>query len=333
MINKKIKRVDIAKLARVSEATVSLALNGSPRVKASTRKQIEEISREAGYIPDRAARSLRNTGSNKKGIEQIGFLVLNRSNEPFLNSYLMMLIGAEQASFSLKSQLVFNRIDCEHDIQRLRMLSQENIDAWLIAGYIPDEILKIIQSWDRPFVILGNKEASGLSNQVYVDHELAGRMAVEYLFKHGHKSIAIINGSLTVQYQREILKGYSDAMKDLVGSCDSTNIFDSTSSTFLKRIEEQSSSANFPTACICAEGSFVAEGNEFVSFLKSKYSLSSDVVVIDLEHVEKKKKTYPTVTTVGPSLGEAGIRLLADIALNNKKSEHILKISPILHEV
>ena len=54
-------QADVAKLAGVSQATVSYVLNNNTviAVPADTRQRIQDAIRELGYIPDRAARSLR----------------------------------------------------------------------------------------------------------------------------------------------------------------------------------------------------------------------------------------------------------------------------------
>jgi DNA-binding LacI/PurR family transcriptional regulator len=53
---------DIAKLAGVSQATVSLVLNGAPtalaRIPAETRERVQEVIRKTGYVADPIARRM-----------------------------------------------------------------------------------------------------------------------------------------------------------------------------------------------------------------------------------------------------------------------------------
>src|SRR5215813_10516970 len=54
-------QADVARRAGVSQATVSYVLNNNTAiaVPADTRQRIQDAIRDLGYIPDRAARSLR----------------------------------------------------------------------------------------------------------------------------------------------------------------------------------------------------------------------------------------------------------------------------------
>ena len=82
-----IKRVvtirDIAREIGVSEATVSLALNGNPAVKAETRQKVKDTAAALGYVPNTNARRLVLKRSGVVGIvvpeiENIYYAVLVR---------------------------------------------------------------------------------------------------------------------------------------------------------------------------------------------------------------------------------------------------------------
>ena len=64
----RVKIEDVAKRARVSTATVSLAMNGSDKVSAKTRERIEAIAREMGYQPNPNAQRLAMRRSRQIGL-------------------------------------------------------------------------------------------------------------------------------------------------------------------------------------------------------------------------------------------------------------------------
>src|SRR5215470_2492830 len=65
---RRVTQFDIAKLAGVSQATVSLVLNGAEnalaRIPAETRERVQKIIRETGYVPDPIARRMAK-GTNR----------------------------------------------------------------------------------------------------------------------------------------------------------------------------------------------------------------------------------------------------------------------------
>ncbi|MFA5689130.1 MAG: LacI family DNA-binding transcriptional regulator [Kiritimatiellales bacterium] len=78
---------DIAELAGVSAATVSLALNNNPRISPATKQKILKICRETGYKPNPAARALAqvNTQGGKTYLETLALLI-HENTTPFLKS-------------------------------------------------------------------------------------------------------------------------------------------------------------------------------------------------------------------------------------------------------
>jgi DNA-binding LacI/PurR family transcriptional regulator len=57
--NGPVKMADIARLAKVSMSTVSRSLADSPLIPEEKRREIQEIARQAGYVVNQSARSLR----------------------------------------------------------------------------------------------------------------------------------------------------------------------------------------------------------------------------------------------------------------------------------
>ena len=59
---------DIARLAEVSEATASRAMRDHPQIRERTRKLVQQVARELGYVPNAAARSLVRQASRTLGL-------------------------------------------------------------------------------------------------------------------------------------------------------------------------------------------------------------------------------------------------------------------------
>lgn len=60
--------ISVAKVAGVSNKTVSRVINGEPYVTEETRERVERAIRDLGYVPNMAARQIRSSRSNTFGI-------------------------------------------------------------------------------------------------------------------------------------------------------------------------------------------------------------------------------------------------------------------------
>ena len=80
---------DIARLAEVSQATVSRALRNSPLVRPETRERIESIARQLSYRTDRRAAGLRTRRSNTLAL----LLFEESSDDGQINPFFLSMLG------------------------------------------------------------------------------------------------------------------------------------------------------------------------------------------------------------------------------------------------
>src|ERR1041385_5980861 len=86
----------VARRARVSNATVSRVLNNSPLVKCTTRARVLKVIEELKYSPNLYARNLAGGKSRS-----IGVIVSNIENPFFLDIYRAVEAGAHKAGFEV----------------------------------------------------------------------------------------------------------------------------------------------------------------------------------------------------------------------------------------
>ena len=197
---------DIAKAARVSTATVSAVVNSSAYVSPELRGRVEQAVRDLGYVPSRAARTLR---SGRSGL--IGLSVADLAN-PF---YARIIRAAEAcASARGYALVVFNSDENRSTEARiLKRVQALGCDGLLIVPVgAPSEYAAGELTSAPPKVLLGRAIEGERVDAVVIDNVSAGRQATEYLLDLGHRRIGSITGRMAISTGRGRLDGMIMAM-------------------------------------------------------------------------------------------------------------------------
>ena len=124
---------DVAKEAGVSISTVSRALNGTAKVKESTRRRIEAAC--VGYVPNAQARELQT-----HNVKTVGVIINHTPEYFFMNdTYVNALLGISVVARDKGYQLILNITDDE-DVCDLYLENR-------VAGFIVMGVKK--DGWSR----------------------------------------------------------------------------------------------------------------------------------------------------------------------------------------
>ncbi len=180
---------DVARLARVSVASVSFALNGQPGVAEETRRRILAAAAELGYRANPQAQALRRGRTTTYG------LVIRNFSNPF---FLEVLTGAEQAASEAGATLLL--LDSHYSVERERLLVRE-MAAQRLAGLAIAPVGKgeSVRLWQElrpgtPVVALNAavEGAAGVS-RVYPDNAAGVELAMRRLAELGHSCAAFLS--------------------------------------------------------------------------------------------------------------------------------------------
>jgi LacI family transcriptional regulator len=198
---------EVASLARVSPATVSRVLNGSPNVRDKHRQRVLEAVTKSGYRPNRLARNLR-----RQQAETIGVLVPDIENPHFGESVRVF----EDAAFRAGYRVLLCNTDETLEKQRayVKVLADERVLGVLVASAdTTGDGLEPLFELGIPVVAFDRMVSDERADTVLCDNVDATRKATEHLIFLEHKRIAFVGGRPDVETSAERLQGYTAAMR------------------------------------------------------------------------------------------------------------------------
>ena len=200
----------IAKAAGVSHTTVSRVLNGSSKVRESTRERVlAEVARR-GYTPHHAARALATRRTRTIGV---AIPTIESSLSTRFISGLESTLGRH--GYGLVTATT--GFDQAVEARRGQDLIGLGAEALVLTGLEHDEaLLRAAQSRGVPIVCTGVFEPDFPLPTIGPDNRSTGSTAMHFLLDRGHEHIAVALGPVRrADRFRMRLAGVRDAHPDL----------------------------------------------------------------------------------------------------------------------
>ncbi|MEV7187099.1 LacI family DNA-binding transcriptional regulator [Kitasatospora sp. NPDC093102] len=309
---------DVARLAGVSQATVSLVFSGAEagrRVSEATRGRVREAARSLGYRPQAAGRQLRlgRSGMILLAVPNLQgpFFgrVLEGVHEEAGRNGLAVVVSSGWGSATLAEAATAGRFDglliCSPDDSQLGELPADTPAVFLDADPGADRA--------RPTVELD--VAGGM------------RAAVEHLAALGHRRIGRLRSSHSAYTFRVRQAAFERAVReldlDVVELGVSLNDGHRAARTVAGRLLE---GADRPRAVIC-DDDVVASG-VYQAAAELGLRVPEDLSVVGMDNVAVAALLAPPLTTVdlpGEELGRAGAAALAALL----RGERVAPVAPL----
>ncbi|XUZ99852.1 LacI family DNA-binding transcriptional regulator [Streptomyces araujoniae] len=189
------RQAEVARLAGVSQTTVSLVLGGNKQgiaLHEETRARVLTAARELGYVPDPAARRLAAARNNLLGV----FSFTATFPTAVEHSYYPILVGVEQEAAAQGFDLVLFTGSSPGGAQagdpgalnRVRLA-----DGCLFLGrHVPDDQLRRLVADGYPAVHIGRRDALEGLAWVGADYVAASAEVVRHLASLGHRRIVLV---------------------------------------------------------------------------------------------------------------------------------------------
>ncbi|MBB6733816.1 LacI family DNA-binding transcriptional regulator [Cohnella zeiphila] len=209
MAGKRVTLKDIAERTNYTINTVSRALKDKEDIALETRKKIQRLAKEMGYIENSVAGSLRSGYS-----KTIAVIVGDISNPHFGIIVKEIEKAARKHRYTI---IVLNTEDREElEESAIRTALSKNVDGIIICpSQRSEDNIWFLQRTGVPFVLIGRRFKSIPEfDYVICDDEKGGYLATKYLLDTGHKRILFLNGPLHISSAEERYEGYKKALQE-----------------------------------------------------------------------------------------------------------------------
>jgi LacI family transcriptional regulator len=201
--------IDVARLAGVSNMTVSRVLNHNPHVTDETRQRVDAAVKELQYQRNEVARSLREQTSR-----QIGILIPNLYDPFFAQCAHAIGAVAKQHAYSVVLSTSEEDATTEYD-EASRML-RRNVDGLVLIPAIQRQKTSRLldpQFENLPIVTLDRPVEGSHFDRVLVENCLGTQLGTRHLIELGHKQILFLGLNRPLYTMRTREQGYREAMR------------------------------------------------------------------------------------------------------------------------
>jgi DNA-binding LacI/PurR family transcriptional regulator len=198
---------DVAKLAKVSVATVSRVLNNSELVSEKTRDMVNEAIRKLNYQANLVARNLRRSET------RLILVLLPSISNPF---YSRIVKGIEDVAHKNGYNVMLCNTDSDVNRERVYIDLLKNRISDGVILMAPEIEKSELSDIGKNFPVVQcceYKEGANVSH-VSIDNFSAAYKATKHLINIGHKRIALISckNKFNSTFQRE--KGFKKALEE-----------------------------------------------------------------------------------------------------------------------
>lgn len=302
--------VDVAQHAKVSRATASLVVRGSPLVADETRLRVLASMEQLGYVYHRAAASLRTLRSRT-----IGLMVPDITN-PFFAELTVGIEGRlDEANHVVMLANTAESLDKQDRL--LAAMHENNADGVLFcpAQGTPRAVIDLLNRWRLPVVLLVRYLFDIAIDYAGADNVLGAELGVEHLITHGHRRIAFIGGMAASSARRDRLQGYRNELARHGLTVDEALLPTSppTRQGGHVAIRELLTHEDPPTAVLCYND--VVAFGVMLGLEASGRTPGQDVAVVGFDDIAEAALWHPPLTTLAVDpcrIGAEAARLLLE---------------------
>ncbi|TAA72708.1 LacI family DNA-binding transcriptional regulator [Planococcus salinarum] len=280
-----VSSVDVAKLAGVSQATVSRVMNNPEKVNAETFTKVNAAIQELNYRPNAAARSLI---SRKSGIVA---LLCGPLEDPDNAEFSARSIAyAQEKGFITEIHIQ----DPTQPGTVFEAISRSQAEGILVGPITPVGTgIASLKNSGIPFVFCG-ADQHGEHRFVSLDNAASGKLAADYLNNLSHTVVGWVGGGRNESHHGTRYRGFLETAKSqgmkICSAAGAYSDFDGVLSAMMARKDR-------PTAIAAATDALAAQAIDFL--IAYGYSIPEDMSVLGIGNSPQSAMNYLSLTTIG----------------------------------
>ena len=314
---------EVARAARVSRATASRVVNGSPSVGVEARQSVERAVAQLGYVPNRAARSLVT-----RRIDSIGVVIAEPTGRIFGDPFFAEVlrgISAGLAARQLQLVLVISQSP-EEERRAARYLAGGHVGGVILVSlHGADKLPEHLLSKGIPVVVGGEPPRGARVSYVDNDNHGGACAAVKHLIEQGRTRIATITGPLDMPAGVTRRQGYHDALR-AAGRMPDADLEESGGFT---REGGQRAMEILLQRCPDIDAVFAASDLMAAGALSALYAagkkVPEDVALVGFDDSIIALSTQPALSSVHQSMEVMGRELVSVLLQTVDAPDHVLR--------
>lgn len=201
---------DVARMAKVSVATVSMVLNDNPRISRATHLRVQRLMDRMGYQPNRLAQSLSGRYTNVLAV------LLPALRHAFADAYFGELIsGICDRAGKLGYKVMIEQAKPEFIKERkhTEIFERRYIDGVLCLGMNDrHHFLEDFKDGRYPAMIVDNYFERWRLDHAACDYRSGAEQVMNYLLQLGHRKIALLAAASEISTARDVQEVYTQRL-------------------------------------------------------------------------------------------------------------------------
>jgi DNA-binding LacI/PurR family transcriptional regulator len=320
---------DIAQQSGVSLSTVSLVLNGNPRISKATRDRVRKTMARLGYQPNRMARALAWRHTRTLAV------LMPQLKHGFADVYFGEIVSGiydKACKLGYKILLEVARTEFIDAKEYLQLFDQKFVDGILFIGAnYRHRFIEDFADGSRPMLMVNNYSKEFDLNYVVSNYRYGAWQATQHLVRLGHERIGFISGGLhEIQTSQDIFESFQEVLTERNLPLDQNLVVDGwlTEEGGMKATEQLLRQDPELTAIFALNDKMALGAIKKLNELGLR--VPQDIAVVGFDDIPQASFAIPGLTTVHQPLYEIGKQSCERlIELIHRKADRVQEVVPI----